>query len=303
MKQRFLILGLSLVTVSVVIFSLSLPIAHAQRRPNPAPFPPLRRTDRLTIIAPHPDDETIALGGLIYRARQQHIQVSVIVMTNGDSNKESPKVAKAPISSDAMIALGKDRQQEAIKALADLGVPESSVYFLSLPDEGLTALLSPAHLTQPYTSQTTGLSGSGAYDDSYVKNLAYTGQAAQAALLSAVNATHPTRVFVTMRDDHHPDHWAAGQFFENIRTSIKGNPAHYSYLVHYPKFSGLPHTTETPLLPPDDLKNKLWDTIQLTPKEEAEQAAAIQEYKSQLGPDDVHDSITNFTRPNELVIQ
>jgi N-acetyl-1-D-myo-inositol-2-amino-2-deoxy-alpha-D-glucopyranoside deacetylase len=46
----------------------------------------LAGSDRLLILAPHPDDESIATGGLIQVARGVGAAVRVIVLTDGDNN-------------------------------------------------------------------------------------------------------------------------------------------------------------------------------------------------------------------------
>jgi LmbE family N-acetylglucosaminyl deacetylase len=299
----FLVAGVSVVVALVGLVFSEVQPAVARRVPGSiAQFPALKHTDRLTIIAPHPDDETIALGGLIYRARQLNIPVSVIFMTNGDSSSDGAKniqLSKGPLS---MIELGKKRQQEALNALSVLGVDAKSVYFLGLPDGGLEDLTGK-NWAKPYLSKSTGLQDSSAYQNSYVGNMPYTGANAQAALLKAVNTSKPTRVFVTMREDQHRDHWAAGQFLEGILRNIKTHPQHYSYLVHFPLFAALPHDAKSPLNPPVALKSRPWDVINLSQDEENHQAAAIQQYHSQLNTGDANSTVTDFTRPNELVIE
>jgi hypothetical protein len=43
-------------------------------------------TDRLLVIAPHCDDETLGAGGTIAQARRQGLAVRVVFMTNGDGS-------------------------------------------------------------------------------------------------------------------------------------------------------------------------------------------------------------------------
>jgi LmbE family N-acetylglucosaminyl deacetylase len=279
--------------------------AEARRRTGAImKFPDLKKGDRLTIIAPHPDDETIALGGLIYRARQAHIPVSVIFLTNGDADTKGSEALHPGYKLGAdMVEFGKARQQEAYNALETLGVDQGSVHFLGLPDGGLDALLLPKYFRTPYMSPTTGLRNSDAYGNSYVKSLPYTGQAAQLALLKVINATHPTRIFTTMREDYHRDHWAAGQLVENIKARLNGHPTNYSFLIHYPHYASLPHSNTTWLNPPPDLVSRPWDEIALSQDEQDHQKAAVEKYQSQLLTGGESDAITNFSRPDEMVIE
>ncbi len=42
------------------------------------------RATRLVVVAPHPDDETLAAGGLIQRVLHEGGTVRVVVLTPGD---------------------------------------------------------------------------------------------------------------------------------------------------------------------------------------------------------------------------
>ena len=47
---------------------------------------PSSAQDRLLVVAPHPDDETIAAGGLIQSALHAGAAVRVLFATDGDNN-------------------------------------------------------------------------------------------------------------------------------------------------------------------------------------------------------------------------
>src|SRR5207249_4582671 len=49
----------------------------------------LGRDDRILVLAPHPDDEALACGGLVQRARKMRLPVHVVFLTYGDSNEWS----------------------------------------------------------------------------------------------------------------------------------------------------------------------------------------------------------------------
>lgn len=48
------------------------------------PFPLTKLGDRVAIVSPHPDDETLGCAGLIQRLLQRGVMPLVIVFTNGD---------------------------------------------------------------------------------------------------------------------------------------------------------------------------------------------------------------------------
>jgi LmbE family N-acetylglucosaminyl deacetylase len=98
--------------------------------------------DRTLIIAPHPDDESIAAGGLLQRAVAAGGQVRIVFVTDGDNNPWPLRYLKKKLRiSDADHAeWGALRRQESQRALAMLGVPSGSTIFLGYPDRLLTRM-------------------------------------------------------------------------------------------------------------------------------------------------------------------
>ena len=72
------------------------------------------------VFSPHPDDETIAVGGYIAAAEQAGAEVWIALVTNGDRHHQE-----------------KRRYGEFKKATALLGVPEDHLFFLGYPDHKL----------------------------------------------------------------------------------------------------------------------------------------------------------------------
>jgi N-acetylglucosamine malate deacetylase 1 len=139
-------------------------------RASARPVKPLDSSP-LLVVAPHQDDETLGCGGLIALKRRLGAPVTVIFVTDGAS---SPSRGNTPAKEWTNL-----RRQEALDALAVLGVPPAHCHFLDGPDGGLgdlgaaqTAMLA-AHL---------------------------------AALISTIS---PAQVAVTFRKDGHPDHEAS----------------------------------------------------------------------------------------------
>ena len=109
--------------------------------------PPLVPT---LVLAPHPDDETLAAGGLITYLRERGTPVSVIAVTDGEHAYEGE------------VGLGPVRELEQANALRRLGVPAASTHRLRLRDSGLSAveaelrqameplLLGAAHIVAPW---------------------------------------------------------------------------------------------------------------------------------------------------------
>jgi N-acetylglucosamine malate deacetylase 1 len=90
-------------------------------------------SDRSAIVfSPHQDDETLGCGGLIALKRSCGIPVRVIFLTNGDAYTGNHDASLAQI-----------RRQEALAALAILGVVPADVEFWDYPDAQLRQLAAP----------------------------------------------------------------------------------------------------------------------------------------------------------------
>jgi LmbE family N-acetylglucosaminyl deacetylase len=103
----------------------------------------LTGSDRLLIIAPHPDDESIAAGGLLQIAKAAGAAVRVLVLTDGDNNPWPQRWVEKRwrIDAAARARWGARRREEAESALNLLGVARADVRFLALPDMGITEVL------------------------------------------------------------------------------------------------------------------------------------------------------------------
>lgn len=91
---------------------------------------PVLASRRLTVLAAHPDDETLGCGALIARSRRAGLPVRVIVATDGRHS-----TASAVLSPERLAAL---RSVELRAACLRLGVPEGEVVELGFPDGALS---------------------------------------------------------------------------------------------------------------------------------------------------------------------
>src|SRR6476660_9396513 len=99
---------------------------------------------RLLVVAPHPDDETLAAGGLIHRVVSSGGSVRVVWLTSGDAFAEGVETKnkfKDPRPRDYR-SYGTLREGEARNALTMLGLDRKALTFLGFPDEGLCLLAS-----------------------------------------------------------------------------------------------------------------------------------------------------------------
>ena len=82
---------------------------------------------RVTVIAPHPDDETLGCGGAIALLRQHHISVQVLIVSDGTGSHPNSKQFPPQKLRDL-------REQEARAALDILNVSKENVEFFRWPD-------------------------------------------------------------------------------------------------------------------------------------------------------------------------
>ncbi len=89
-------------------------------------------TARLVVVAPHPDDEVLGAGGLMWAAAQQEYPVLVVAVTDGDGSH--PNSTRWPVE-----VLRAQRRFERANALAQLGISDFSTVRGGVPDGAITA--------------------------------------------------------------------------------------------------------------------------------------------------------------------
>jgi len=89
----------------------------------------LRLPRSLLVVAPHPDDECLGCGGLITHTLAAGGRVRILFLSDGEAAGGSPSAA-----------LGVLRRAEAVRAAAVLGVSETDLHWLGLPDSKLDHL-------------------------------------------------------------------------------------------------------------------------------------------------------------------
>lgn len=166
---------------------------------------PASASARILVIAPHPDDETLATGGLLYFAVDCGWTIKVIFVTDGDNNPWPQRVVERRLflGSSARSRLAARRRREALAALQVLGVSADQAEFWSYPDQGLTRYL---------------VSGD---------------RRLRQQLVETVQAFGPTHVVAPSRHDLHPDHNALGLLVANALDELPDQqPMRLHYVVH-----------------------------------------------------------------------
>jgi LmbE family N-acetylglucosaminyl deacetylase len=88
--------------------------------------------ERVMVLAPHPDDETLGCGGTVRLLVEAGKAVRVLFLTSGGKGDPSPEASARP-GGEAGYSLMREREAE--KALRVLGV--SGYEFLRYPDRGM----------------------------------------------------------------------------------------------------------------------------------------------------------------------
>lgn len=166
------------------------------------------------VLAPHPDDESLAAGGLIQRALREGASVSVVFVTDGENNPWPQRALERRlwIGAPQRANWGRRRRAEAEAALRELGAERVNVHRLGWPDGGVTWML---------LEQT-------------------------ASMLSAMRALleqeRPTMLVLPDLVDRHPDHSAMHVLMEMVFQNMPpgAKPECLGYLLHGPSRSGAP---------------------------------------------------------------
>ena len=159
------------------------------------PFRPLRDVleDRpFVVVAPHPDDESLACGGLIADACRQGLRGKVVIVSDGAGSHPNSR-AYPP---DRLASL---RKEEARQAGAELGLRAEEMLFLGLPDRFV-----------PYEGEEA--------------------ERAIGVIAGCVEEIRAASVFVSWRHDPHCDHEASYQIAREVQRRV-GKVRLFEYVV------------------------------------------------------------------------
>jgi len=264
------------------------------------------KSDRVLILAPHPDDETIGCAGIIQKAKKAGAEVEIVYLTNGDSNQLAFIVYEKRLTfkKAEFIHMGQVRRQEAINAMKLLGLNEDNLIFLGYPDFGTFTIFNKYWQTQkPYRSLLTRVS-SVPYEKDLSFGAPYAGESILSDLEKIMLSYKPTKVFVSHPADVNADHKALYLFLQIALRDLKKQipqPKVYPYLIHclgWPKPRH--YHPELNLDPPDNFVDSQikWLKLDLTPQELELKRQALLCYKSQTETSAFY--LLSFSRKNEL---
>nr|WP_283809079.1 PIG-L family deacetylase [Tumebacillus amylolyticus] len=260
---------------------------------------------RLLVIAPHPDDASLAAVAMIRQTQNSGGQVRIVVMTNGDGFRGAAAQLfgiKHPDGAD-MRRLGEIRQREELQAAARMGLSQRDVTFLGYPDAGLHRLwLTYWNPTKPFQA----MNGSSAvpYLNAYHPHAPYCGLSVVNDLRKLLDEYRPTDVLYPDPHDVHRDHWATSAFTQYALTAEADDlkPREWNYLIHYPEFPDpRRYRPNAPLTHPSHLTDVgvAWLSLPLSKQVETDKHAAILAHTSQIHM--MKNLLESFVRTNDLL--
>jgi len=261
-------------------------------------------TDRILILAPHPDDEVIGCGGIIQQAVAMGLPVRIVFFTYGDNNQWSFLLyRKRPaLVPRAVRGMGLVRHDEALAAARTLGLSADHLTFLGYPDFGTLHIWDDHWGDQPPFRSMLTRATAVPYHNALRPGAAYKGEEVLHDLTTVLREFRPTKVFLSHPGDYMPDHRALYLFTRVALWDLEREmtPAVYPYLVHFqrwPKPSG--YRPAKLLEPPTALKPQiLWQSYRLTRPALDRKQAALKAHRTQYGYSARY--LLSFVRPNEL---
>jgi LmbE family N-acetylglucosaminyl deacetylase len=262
---------------------------------------------RLLIIAPHPDDEILAAGGLIQKARAVDAILHVVYLTDGEGYPVGVKAERRHgkiLTPADYRAYGRQREDEARAALRDLGYSAWSLTFLGFPNGGLNRMMTTywSDHAKAYRSVYTRLNRPRTAE-AFIPDTEYRGENLTQELAEIIGAFKPTMILTPRAEDQHVDHCAAWFFVADALDDVERVHRQFrtdliTYIVHW---NSWPFDHPGAVFPfPDDLDSGVsgWINVPLTPAQVVLKRASLHRYKSQM--DVTPWFLDGFARGNEV---
>jgi len=264
----------------------------------------LDKGDRVLVLAPHPDDESLGCGGLLRDAVRAGIPVHVAFLTNGDANELSFLVweRRPVVTSKGAIGMGRLRSEEARHAARALGLRDDAVTFLGYPDAGTMPMWTGCWGARPPHESLITRVTAVPYEAALRPGAPYKPESVLQDLQTVLRRFRPTRIFVSHPADAHPDHRALYLYLTAAlwETPDLPAPAVHPYLIHHqhwPVPSADPPAT--PLDPPTLLGEEIaWQRRPLDAADQSAKRAALEAHATQMAYS--REFMLGFVRANEL---
>ena len=225
--------------------------------------------ERLLVLAPHPDDETLSAAGLIHQVFEHGGTVRTVVVTAGDAYVEAIQqdTGRRKLTKTDFLNYGEKRLEESRSAAKVLGNGFIHLDLFGFSDGAIYPMLvSHWGRTHPDRSGFTGYSHV-PYIEAEDKGAAQDGELLRNELVEILRATKPTMIVFPDVMENDSDHAGLGMFAllavsDWLEHTIgpEPKPRLLAYLIHWqhdwPPGSGADKPQDVsnqPLFLPDDL--------------------------------------------------
>lgn len=274
-----------------------------ETRFSPLSWP--RPDDRVWILSPHPDDESLGCGGLLARCAGANVPAKVAFFTGGDGTRTTQLALRfnprfgGPYD---LLSIAHERQVEARNAARALGLDESAIEFLGFPDGGMETIWKEGFSERdPFVSPFTAKMRV-PYENARTPQAPFCRQSVLEAIVASLEEFKPTLVLTTPAFDTHRDHVAAFHFLQRAleMASLERKPDFWIYLIHHgiwPVPNGL--HPDMRLVPPAHLvKHAAWQSLELSEGEIDAKRRALACHATQMASTPRY--LNAFVRRNEL---
>ncbi|WP_217995185.1 PIG-L deacetylase family protein, partial [Methylogaea oryzae] len=206
--------------------------------------PPLElgQGERVLVLAPHPDDETLSAAGLMHQVLQRQGSARVVIVTAGDAYVEGVERdtgKRHPHAAD-FLKYGETRLEEARRAVQVLGEGAVRLDLLGFSDGALYPMLvSHWRRVHPEKSEFTGFDHV-PYPEAEDEGMVQDGEDLRRQLLAILRDTDPTLIVFPDVMENDSDHAALGMFALLAISDWLSMPGHpppqprlLAYLIHW----------------------------------------------------------------------
>jgi LmbE family N-acetylglucosaminyl deacetylase len=256
--------------------------------------------DRMLVVAPHPDDESLCCAGILQRARANGAATAVVWITAGDGFALDamvvertlwPREANMRQLGDATSGRGRRRRRRA-------RVPPAQQYVLGYPDRGVAPLMAD-YYQRSYRSTYTGLDAV-AYPQALSPNASYTGSNLERDLQRVIEQFAADAG--AGRGTPGPQSRSPCQRRARAPAAGAARPTRPAALLDRARTrTGRRRAAMQPQLsmaPPALAAALHWESLPLTAAEQAHKLAALRDHRSQLQL--TESFMLSFVRANEL---
>ena len=176
-------------------------------------------SEKVLVLAPHPDDEILCCSTKIAEKLAQNAEVKIVFLTDGEAIAGSAEKSKN---------YARTRRAESVAAAKKLGISPQNLVFLGFPDAYLDTMTS-----EKTTSDFSGFDQTQFFHSP--PQTPFTRENLKGKLEQIFRDFAPDLAFWPSPKDAHPDHQVAGKIGAEIVAQMSEPPEVLQYVVHSQK--------------------------------------------------------------------